>query len=58
AFESAEVAFIPKQTVKLTTKDDAEKALSLIEALEENDDVSDVYANFEIDDSIIGQLES
>lgn len=55
-FDSAEVAFIPKQTVKVTTKEDAEKVLALIEAIEENDDVSDVYANFDIEDEILEQL--
>ena len=56
AFESAEVAFIPKQTVKISDKETAEKVLALIDAIDENDDVSDVYANFDIDDSIMEQL--
>jgi len=57
AFESAEVAFIPKQTVRISDKETAEKVLALIDAIDENDDVSDVYANFEIDDDIMEQLD-
>ncbi len=56
-FESAEVAYMPKQTVKISDKETAEKVLGLIEAIEENDDVSDVYANFDIDDEIMNQLD-
>jgi transcriptional/translational regulatory protein YebC/TACO1 len=40
---------IPKNTVKLEGKR-AQQMLSLMEALEDNDDVSTVYANFDISD--------
>ena len=56
-FERAEVAFIPKQTVRISDKETAEKVLALIDAIDENDDVSDVYANFDIDDDIMEQLD-
>ena len=38
--------------------DAAEKVLRLIENLEENDDVQHVYANFEVDEGTMAQLES
>lgn len=45
---SAEVTMVPDNTVHLEGKD-AEKMLALVDALEENDDVQNVYANYEID---------
>ncbi|PKQ28838.1 MAG: YebC/PmpR family DNA-binding transcriptional regulator [Candidatus Anoxymicrobium japonicum] len=45
--ESAELTMVPKTTI-LLEKDDAKKVLRLIDALEEIDDVNDVYANLDI----------
>ncbi len=44
---SAEVSMVPQNTVKLTGAD-AEKMLKLMEALEEHDDIQNVYSNFDI----------
>jgi YebC/PmpR family DNA-binding regulatory protein len=52
---SAETTMIPQNTVKLDEKQ-AETMLKLYEALEEHDDVQNVYANFDIDDSIMEKL--
>jgi YebC/PmpR family DNA-binding regulatory protein len=46
--QSAEVALIPKSTVKVAGGD-AERLLKLMEAIEEHDDVSRVHSNFDID---------
>lgn len=46
---AAEVTMLPQTTVKLSGKE-AEQMLKLMEALEEHDDVQEVYANFEIDE--------
>jgi transcriptional/translational regulatory protein YebC/TACO1 len=46
--QSAELARIPKNTVKVDGKD-AKHLLALIEALEEMDDVAKVSSNFDID---------
>lgn len=43
----AEITMIPQTTIELTS-DDATKMLKLMDALEEHDDVQDVYANFDI----------
>ncbi len=48
AIEDAELAMVPKNTVKVEGRD-AEALLKLIEALEELDDVSKVFSNFDID---------
>ncbi len=50
--ESAEITMVPKNTIKLN-REGARKLLKLIDALEELDDVSDVYANFDIPDEIL-----
>lgn len=46
---SAQVTMVPQTTVELTG-DDAVKMLKLLDALEEHDDVQEVYANFDIDE--------
>ncbi len=56
ATESAEVTMIPKTTVPLDVKK-AESVLKLYDALDEHDDVLNVYANFEISDEIMAKLE-
>jgi YebC/PmpR family DNA-binding regulatory protein len=48
----AEVTLIPKNTVKLEGKQ-AQTMMKLMEALEENDDVQNVYANFDIPEEIL-----
>lgn len=50
--ESAEITLIPKSTVKVVG-DDAKKVLDLVDALEEHEDVQNVYANFDIPDDLI-----
>lgn len=47
---SYELTYIPKNTVSISGND-AEKLLKLLNVLEDNDDVQEVYANFEMDDS-------
>ena len=46
---SAEITMIPKTTVKVDGKQ-AEQILKLMEALEDSDDVQQVYSNFDIDE--------
>ena len=56
ATESAEVTMIPKTTVPLD-EHKASSFLKLYDALDEHDDVQNVYANFEISDEIMAKLE-
>ena len=49
---SAEISMIPKNSIKIEGKP-AEHMLKMLEALEECDDVQNVYSNFDIDDEII-----
>ncbi len=52
---SAELTMIPKTSVKLEGKD-AEQMIRLMETLEDNDDVQNVYANFDIDEAELERL--
>src|SRR5437867_3726872 len=52
AYSSAELTMVPRSTVKLDEKD-ARQLLRLIDALEENDDVQDVAANFDISEEVL-----
>ncbi len=54
-YSLAEISMIPQNTVKLEGRD-AERVLSLMEALEENDDINHVYANFDIPDEVMEAL--
>ncbi len=54
---SAEVTRVPDNTVKVTGKDAANN-LKLIDKLEECDDVSNVYANFDIDEEELERLQN
>ena len=55
AIESAELAQVPKNTVKIEGKP-AEQMLKLMETLEELDDVSKVFSNFDIDVSQMAEV--
>jgi YebC/PmpR family DNA-binding regulatory protein len=57
ALQLAEVSLYPKTTVKLD-RDKAVKVLKLVNALEDNDDVQSVSANFDIPDDILKSIEN
>jgi YebC/PmpR family DNA-binding regulatory protein len=56
--ESAELALLPKTTVEVDDESQAKKILRLIDALEENDDVQEVYANFDIPERVLEEVAS
>jgi YebC/PmpR family DNA-binding regulatory protein len=53
SIESAELSMVPKVTVEIGDESTAKKVIRLVEGLEENDDVQDVYANFDIPESVL-----
>ena len=53
AVTDAEVTMLPKTTVEIEDESVARKVLKLIDGLEENDDVQDVYANFDIPEHVL-----
>lgn len=56
-WQDAEITMVPSSTVKVAGND-AKQILSLVEALEDHDDVQQVYANFDIPDEILEQVAS
>ena len=50
--ESAELTLIPKSTVKVAGEE-AKKVIDLVDALEDHEDVQNVYANFDVPDDIL-----
>ena len=53
AVESAELTMLPKNTVAVDDEGKAKQLMRLIDALEDNDDVQDVYANFDIPEQVL-----
>lgn len=53
--QSADLTMIPSSTVKVN-ESDARQLLSLIESLEDHDDVQNVYANFDIPDDLMTKI--
>jgi transcriptional/translational regulatory protein YebC/TACO1 len=53
---TAEVAMVPQNKVHLAGRD-AQVALKLLDALEDNDDVQNVYSNLDVDESALEDAE-
>jgi YebC/PmpR family DNA-binding regulatory protein len=56
AFESADLTMLPTTSISLEDEGDAKKVLRVIDALEDHDDVQNVYANFDIPDRILATM--
>ena len=56
--ESADLALVPKTTVEVAAEADARKIMRLMDALDDNDDVQDVYANFDIPEHVLEAVAS
>jgi transcriptional/translational regulatory protein YebC/TACO1 len=56
AVEEAELAMVPKTTVRVNGRD-AESLLKLLETIEDLDDVQKVWANFDIDVAEMSRVE-
>jgi YebC/PmpR family DNA-binding regulatory protein len=54
--ESAESTMVSSTMIEVTDLDDARKILRIVDALEDNDDVQDVYGNFDISDAILEEV--
>ena len=50
---TSELTMVPTTTIEVTDESEAKKVLRLIEALDDHDDVQNVYANFDIPDSVM-----
>jgi YebC/PmpR family DNA-binding regulatory protein len=58
AVSSAELSMVPKTTVEIADEASAKKLMRLIDALEENDDVQDVWSNFDIPEQVLEAVAS
>jgi YebC/PmpR family DNA-binding regulatory protein len=56
--ESAELTMVPKTTVEVADEAAAKKILRMIDQLEDNDDVQDVFANFDIPEQVLEAVAS
>ena len=57
SFETAELSMLPKTTMQLDEKETLQ-VMNVIEALEELDDVQQVFSNLEISDEILSKYEA
>ena len=55
-YESADATFLPSMSVDLDVEG-AKKVFKLLEALEECDDVQNVFANFDVSDDVMADLD-
>lgn len=55
--ENAELSRIPDSTIPVTNPETARKILNMMEDFEDHDDVQEVYANFDIPDDILDQIQ-
>jgi YebC/PmpR family DNA-binding regulatory protein len=55
-YDSAEASFVPSVSVPLDA-DGARKVFKLIDALEDCDDVQNVYANFDVSDEVLAEVD-
>ncbi len=54
---SAELTLVPQSVVEITEESEAKKILRLVDAIDDHDDVQNVYANFDIPDAMLAALE-
>lgn len=54
--DSAESTMISSTTIEVTNADEAKQILRIMDMLEDNDDVQDIYANFDIDEALMQEV--
>ncbi|MCW3490417.1 YebC/PmpR family DNA-binding transcriptional regulator [Dethiobacter alkaliphilus] len=58
SFGEAAITMIPETTVEVPDVEGAQKALALIEALEDHDDVQNAYSNLDVPSEVMAELEN
>jgi YebC/PmpR family DNA-binding regulatory protein len=56
--EESDLTMVAQNNVPLDSAESAKKVLRLVDALDDHDDVQNVFANFDIDDSILESIEA
>ena len=54
---SADLTLVPQNLIEVDDESEAKKILRLMDAIDEHDDVQNVYANFDIPDEILATFE-
>ena len=54
--ESADSPMVSENLVPVSSVEEAKKVLRIVEAIEDNDDVQDVFANFDIADDVMDEV--
>jgi YebC/PmpR family DNA-binding regulatory protein len=54
---SAELTLVPQNLIEVTDETEAKKILRLMDAIDDHDDVQNIYANFDISDEILVNFE-
>jgi len=54
---SADLTLVPQNTIPVSDESEAKKILRLMDAIDEHDDVQNVYSNFDIDDDLLAAYE-
>lgn len=57
-YDSADSSFVPSMKVPVTDANIAKKIFDLIDAIEDLDDVQNVYGNFDVSDEVVAQAAS
>jgi transcriptional/translational regulatory protein YebC/TACO1 len=50
---SADLTLVPQNTIPITEENESKKILRLMDAIDDHDDVQNVYANFDISDELL-----
>jgi transcriptional/translational regulatory protein YebC/TACO1 len=50
---SAELTLVPQNSIEITDESEAKKVLHLMDAIDDHDDVQNVYANFDMSDELL-----
>ncbi|MGC2175605.1 MAG: YebC/PmpR family DNA-binding transcriptional regulator [Acidimicrobiales bacterium] len=54
---SADLTLVPQNTIPITDEGEVKKILRLMDAIDDHDDVQNVYANFDISDDLLASYE-
>ncbi|MGD2095758.1 MAG: YebC/PmpR family DNA-binding transcriptional regulator [Phycisphaerales bacterium] len=56
ATEVAEISMVPQNTIAIDDEQTAKKIISLMEAIEDHDDIQNAYSNFDINEEIMARI--
>jgi transcriptional/translational regulatory protein YebC/TACO1 len=54
---SADLTLVPQNVIPITDEGETKKVLRLMDAIDDHDDVQNVYANFDLSDELLASYE-